>query len=106
MKKVLIISDCFIPSGEPGEMKVAYKDSVINVDDDVADNLLAGQRARIADKDAKPVDKTKEREAAQEQAKQAEVANPLAVAVAAGVAEALRAMGVTPKAEAPQKAPT
>lgn len=93
MKRVKIISNCLVPSKVAGVMKTAYIDSVLDLDDDVAGNLIAGQRARYVSEEEKLVDTTKEHEAAADK-RASEVSSPetmFAAAVAAAVKTALDA---------------
>lgn len=90
MKKVLILAACLIPAAEgEGQMKTAYPDSVLELDDDVAGNLVASQRAKYADKGAKLLDTTKEHET--EAAKRAAAVSTPEAIMAAAVASAVKA---------------
>lgn len=101
MKKVKIVSACFVPSDVEGEMKTVYPDSVLSLDDDVAGNLVAAQRAQYVDKETKLVDTTKEHEkaAADRAAATSSPDKMFAAAVAAAVTAALAAQK---PAEAPK----
>lgn len=89
MKKVLILAACLIPAEGEGQMKTAYPDSVLELDDDVAGNLVASQRAKYADKGAKLLDTTKEHET--EAAKRAAAVSTPEAIMAAAVASAVKA---------------
>lgn len=91
MKKVEILSNCLIPAEGEGQMKTAYTGSVLELDDTVAGNLVAAQRAKYADKAAKLIDTTRQHEAEADE-RAASAATPdrmFAAAVAAAVQTAL-----------------
>ena len=100
MKKVKIVSACFVPADVEGEMKTVYPDSVLSLDDDVAVQLVAAQRAVFVDKETKLVDTTKQHEAAAAE-RVADAQSPQAM-MAAAIAQALIASGVIKPAEAPK----
>lgn len=54
MQRIEIISDCLIPGG-----RTLFTGSVIDIDDDVAGQLVAAQRARLVDEDTKLKDTSK-----------------------------------------------
>lgn len=57
MKRVRIIDNCFIPGEAEGEMKPVFTGSVMDLDDNVAGQIVAAGRA-VYDKKADPVDTT------------------------------------------------
>ncbi len=85
MKKVHILAAVFVPADTEGQMTALHPGTVAQVDDKVAGELVASQRARYADEKAKLVDTTKEHEAAAEQ-RAAESLTPQAMIAAAVVA--------------------
>lgn len=105
MKRVQINSNCLIPSGVEGQMATAYVDSVLDLDDNTAGQIVVAQRASYVrrDKDGKylaePVDTTAahEKAAAKAAASAADPTTAFAAAVAAAVAQALRAPAAAAK---------
>lgn len=98
MKRLEILSHTLVRSDKESQPTIAYRDSIVDVDDDVAADLLASGRARTAEKNAKLRDTTKVHE--DEADKRAEAAKSpeatLIGIVAAAVAQALAAAGVKP----------
>lgn len=92
MKRVKIISSALVPTDEPGKPRIAYRDSVIDVDDKVAGELVAGSRAVYA-KDEKLKDTTKDHEAEADKraeaakSPQAEMIGMIAAAVAQAITQ-------------------
>ena len=99
MKRLEILSHTMVRHEKEAPPRIAYRDSVIDVDDDVANDLLASGRARVAKEGTKLKDTTKEHEA--EADKRAEAAKSpeatLIGIVAAAVAQALAANNAASK---------
>lgn len=102
MKRVEILSNAMVPSGKEGQPKIAFRGSVIEVDDEVAGELVASTRGVIVKDNVKLADTTKEHEAlaaeASEKAKSPE-AHMIGL-VAAAMAQALANAGFKPAAGA------
>lgn len=98
MKRVKILSSALIPSDVEGQPRIAHRDSVIEVDDDVAGQLIASQRAVYATKEDKLKDTTKVHE--EEADRKAELAkSPEAAMIAlitAAVTAAMSSQAVKP----------
>lgn len=99
MKRLEILSHTLVRADKETQPTIAYRDSIVDVDDDVAAELLASGRAKSAEKGAKLRDTTKFHE--DEADKRAEAAKSpeatLIGLVAAAVAQALAAAGVGAK---------
>lgn len=99
MKRLEILSHTLVRGDKESQPRIAYRDSVVDVDDDVANDLLSSGRARLVKEGAKLRDTTKEHEA--EADKRAEAAKSpeatLIGIVAAAVAQALAANNAASK---------
>lgn len=97
MKRVLIISDSFVPSGKPGvEPTPVFRDSVVDLDDQHAGLLIISGRAQEVDPEQvklRDTSKERNREAAAVAASTPEnlLASAIATAVAAAVPAAIEA---------------
>lgn len=70
MKRVLILSNCFIPQGDEAPLHL-FEGSVLDLDDDDAGLLIAAARAKVVDEGTKLRDTSKEHLKALDSAAQA-----------------------------------
>lgn len=90
MKRILIISDTFIPASKPGdEARPLCVDSIVDLDDNVAGLVIASGRGRAAPEGAKLRDTSDARNKAAAERASATPENLLASAIATAVTAAL-----------------
>jgi hypothetical protein len=93
MKRILIVSDTFLPSGRPNtEPTPLHADSVVDLDDNAAGQIIASGRGREVDPEEVALkDTTKARNKAAAERATATPENMLAAAIATAVAAAVPA---------------
>lgn len=92
MKRIIIISDTFVPTGRPdGEQRPLFADSVVDLDDNVAGLVIVSGRGREAPEGTDLRDTSKSRNKAAAERVAATPENMLAAAIATAVAAAVPA---------------